>query len=73
MTPPQPILDALQAVQDDADALSAAKTADAASDAALAAAQQQKASTAAAVNAAGQHLATDLSALIALEQQTYGS
>ena len=72
MPVPQPILDALTAVQDDADALMAAQSQSAASAAALTAAQTQAASDATAVVAAQTHEATDLMALQTLLGQTYG-
>jgi hypothetical protein len=73
MPVPQPILDALDAVQADADAVAAATTQAATSAAALAAATTQAQNDAAAVTAAQQHEATDLAALQQLLSQTYGT
>ena len=71
-TPPQAILDALQAVQNDADMVVSTQAQSAISTAAAAAAQLQATNDAAAVTAAIQHEATDLAALQALLTQTYG-
>ncbi len=72
-SPPQPILDALNAVQSDADSVAAAQAQAQATATALAQAQTADQSAQAAVVAAKAHLVTDLQALIALEQQTYGA
>lgn len=68
---PQPVQDALQAVQDDFDALTSARATAATATAALAQAQADKTAADAAVAAAQSHLGTDLAALVALEQSTY--
>jgi hypothetical protein len=70
---PQPILDAITAVQTDFDSLAALQATAAASAAASIAAQAQAASDAAAVVTANTHLQADLQALIALEQSTWGT
>lgn len=79
MSVPQNILDAVNAVQTDADSVAAAQTVQAQKQAALAtaqaavtAAQTDLTGATAAVTAAQAHEATDLAALQALLTQTYG-
>ena len=72
MPVPPPVLDALTALQADADALVLARKKSTDSAAALTAAQTQAASDAAAVTSVRAHQDTDLAALKALIDQTYG-
>lgn len=73
MPVPQNVLDALQAVQDDADAVAAAHAASVDSTAALQTATDKAAADAVALASAQQHQQTDLAALESLLQQTYGA
>jgi septal ring factor EnvC (AmiA/AmiB activator) len=73
MAVPQNITDALNAVQADADALTAAVATQQGTASALVSAQVADTGAQQAVTAAQAHLSTDLASLIALEQQTYGA
>ena len=69
---PQPVADALNALQADADAVTAAAAAKSATAAQLATDQAADAAAGTALTAAQAHEATDLSAFLALVQSTYG-
>lgn len=73
MAIPQGILDALNVVQADSDTLATAQGAAATAQAALDTATANSTAAGAAVASAQKQLATDLAALIAIEQSLYGT